>query len=85
MVLLNKRETARYLRISIPTLDRHIASGLLIPARVGRKVFFREGTLLRFLINSEANARRKARERTNGVAAKKMVPGGSANRLVRRE
>ncbi len=48
MALLNKRETANYLRISIPTLDRHLASGLLIPARVGRKVFFREEMLCNF-------------------------------------
>jgi excisionase family DNA binding protein len=63
MKLLTRREAATFLRISVPTLDRHLATGLLIPTRVGRKVLFREKALEKFLLNAEAKARRRAAQR----------------------
>lgn len=67
MKLLTRFESAKMLRISVPTLDRHIANGLLIPARVGGRVFFREDALKAFLTKSEQNKARSQR-RKDGVA-----------------
>lgn len=66
--LLDKRETAKYLRITVPTVDRHLHNGLLIPCRVGGRVFFRRRTLDKFLAASERKARKEANERRQNVA-----------------
>ena len=67
--LLDKRETGAYLRISIPTVNNHLHNGLLIPTRIGGRVFFRRKTLDQFLAASERKARREASERRRNVAA----------------
>lgn len=67
--LLDKRETGTYLRISIPTVDKHLHNGLLIPTRIGGRVFFRRKTLDQFLAASERKARQEASERRRIVAA----------------
>jgi Helix-turn-helix domain len=67
--LLDKRETAAYLRISVPSVNKHLHGGLLVPTRVGGRVFFRKRTLDEFVATSERRARREASERRrNGDA-----------------
>jgi excisionase family DNA binding protein len=63
-MLLNKRETTQRLRISLSTLDRHIAHGVLIPVKIGGRVLFREESLERFIRDCEQKARHRARERS---------------------
>jgi Helix-turn-helix domain len=65
--LLDKRETGVYLRISIPTIDKHLRTGLLVPTRVGGRVFFRKRNLDAFLRASERKARQEAGERRKNV------------------
>ena len=65
--LLDKRETGAYLRISIPTVDKHLRTGLLVPTRVGGRVFFRKRLLDQFVAASERKARREANKRRRGV------------------
>jgi hypothetical protein len=63
-MLLNKNQTCKRLGgISLSSLDRLIAMGLLTPAKVGGRVFFREEVLDNFIRNAERKARDKARER----------------------
>ena len=52
-VPMNKIETAKFLRISVPTLERHMVSGLLPFAKVGGRVLFREESLERVLKTCE--------------------------------
>ena len=68
-MLLNKIEAARFLRISTGTLDRHVASGALVPVKLGARVFFREKTLLKFINACEEKARKIAQERRKNIAA----------------
>jgi excisionase family DNA binding protein len=58
--LLDKRQAAQYLRVSVPWINNHLAAGLLIPTRVGGRVFFRKRTLDAFLRASERKARHEA-------------------------
>jgi hypothetical protein len=58
--LLDKRETADYLRISVPSVNNHLHNGLLVPTRIGGRVFFRKRTLDEFLRASELKGRREA-------------------------
>jgi Helix-turn-helix domain len=67
--LLDKREAGAYLRISVPSINNHLRSGLLIPTRVGGRVFFRKRLLDQFLAASERKARREASERRRNVDA----------------
>jgi predicted site-specific integrase-resolvase len=64
-MLMNKIEAAKFLRISTPTLDRHVAAGLIIPVKLGARVFFREKTLTKFIDDCERKARRRAQERAD--------------------
>jgi hypothetical protein len=65
--LLDKRETGAYLRISVPTVDKHLRTGLLVPTRVGGRVFFRKRNLDTFLRVSERQARKEADIRKKNV------------------
>jgi predicted DNA-binding transcriptional regulator AlpA len=68
-VLLNKKQTRKRLGdISLSTLDRHIANGLLVPAKIGGRVFFREETIDAFIKNCERKARRRVQNRTKNAA-----------------
>ena len=67
--LLDKREAGTYLRISIPTLNNLLHKGLLIPTRVGGRVFFRKRLLDQFLAASERKARREASKRRRNFDA----------------
>jgi excisionase family DNA binding protein len=61
--LFDKRETAKYLHIKVPTVDKHLRTGLLVPTRVGGRVFFRKHNLDAFLRANERKARQEASER----------------------
>jgi excisionase family DNA binding protein len=67
--LFDKAETGKYLRIATSTVDRHLHNGLLVPTRIGGRVFFRKSTLDAFLAGSEREARREASERRKNVNA----------------
>jgi hypothetical protein len=63
-VLRDKGETRKRLGdISLSCLDRLIAMGLLVPAKVGGRVFFRDEVIENFIRNAERKARDRARER----------------------
>ena len=49
---LSRAEAAQRLSISIPSLDRIVARGLLKPARIGRRRVFTVSELQRFLDDS---------------------------------
>jgi hypothetical protein len=63
-MLRNKNQTRKRLGdISLSSLDRLIALGLLTPAKVGERVFFRDEVIDNFIRNSERKARDRARAR----------------------
>lgn len=43
--LVTWNESAKYLRISSPTLRRQVTRGAIVPVRIGRRVFFRRSDL----------------------------------------
>jgi len=56
--VLNRREAAAFLRVSVRTLDMLLAEREIIPARVGRKrVVVRREALLAYLRRQERRAR----------------------------
>jgi excisionase family DNA binding protein len=62
-MLLTKKEAQERLRISLSTLDRHLANGLLTPTKIGGRVFFRQQTLERFIRSCERKSSGRARGR----------------------
>jgi hypothetical protein len=63
-MLLDKDQTRKRLgKISLSTLNRHIANGVLVPAKIGGRVFFREEAIDAFIRDCERKARRRAQER----------------------
>ena len=67
--LNDKRESARFLRIGVSTLDRHVAAGLITACRIGGRVFFRQKSLEEFIKRCERKSRRRARGRTPQLRA----------------
>jgi len=47
--LLTRKETARYLRLGISTVDKMLAQKTIKPVRLGRRVLFRKEDLDRFI------------------------------------
>lgn len=52
--VLTVPESAKHLRISIPTLYKLINNGSLIPFHIGTRTFFNGGELLRFVAAAQA-------------------------------
>ena len=52
-VVLTTEETTRYLKISKPTLLKHVRSGKIKAVKVGRNWRFLQSDLYRFLTGSE--------------------------------
>jgi len=49
-------------KISRATLDRQIAKGFIVPVRIGRRVFFRESEIERFIRCCEERSRKELSE-----------------------
>jgi len=47
--LLTRKETAKYLRLGISTIDKLLATKTIKPVRLGRRVLFRKEDLDRFI------------------------------------
>ncbi|ORC37365.1 hypothetical protein B4O97_04010 [Marispirochaeta aestuarii] len=61
MRILTSYETAEMLRISMPTLYRHVRDGLIPCLRVGRRKLFRYSDIEKFIDNQISDGS------TNGV------------------
>jgi len=61
--LMTKGEAADYLRISVGGVNRRLATGELVPTRIGGRVSFRQATLNRVNKSCERKGRHRARER----------------------
>lgn len=44
--VLTRKEAAKLLKISVPTLDRHAKSGILNPVKLGKLVRYKKDSLL---------------------------------------
>ena len=69
MELLNKREAAEYLRISVGGVNRRLAAGELVPVKIGGLVFFGA----RRSINSSRAAKKKGADRLASDSQKSML------------
>jgi len=49
-------------KISRATLDRQIAKGLITPMKIGRRVFFSESEIARFIRRCEKRSRKEVSE-----------------------
>ena len=47
--LLNRKETAEYLRLGVSTIDKLLATKKLKPVRIGRRVLFLQEDLDKFI------------------------------------
>jgi len=50
--LLNKKETAAYLRLGLSTIDKLLALKKLKPVRLGRRVLFMKEDLDKFILEN---------------------------------
>jgi excisionase family DNA binding protein len=76
-MVFNKKEAARYLRISTETLDRYKDSGRLGYTRIGKRIVFRQFELDQFLENLTIPAKDPPTLREMQIAA------GAARRRLR--
>jgi len=51
--LLTRKETARYLRLGISTVDKMLAQKTIKPVRLGRRVLFRKEDLDAFILEKK--------------------------------